>query len=149
MRLHRVVVRMRPSGPAPRQRERVDHRPAPGVAMKVVEPAQDTFAMRPCGRRVVTPGRGLSRHPVGYPGIRAAGSPRQASRPVGISPAARTGRLDSDLDPAAEIAGLDPGRLIPRHPDRPQEPEPPKDSHNNYFGSSGRVAGSADVARIV
>jgi hypothetical protein len=24
-----------------------------------------------------------------------------------------------------------------------------KGSHNNYFGSSGRVAGSADVARIV
>ena len=25
----------------------------------------------------------------------------------------------------------------------------PKGSHNNYFGSSGRVAGSAGVARIV
>ena len=41
----------------------------------------------------------------------------------------RPALLTGDLQPSAEIASLNAGRLIPGHPRRPQEPEPAKKIH--------------------
>ena len=38
-------------------------------------------------------------------------------------------RFVGELDPAAEVPRLDPGRLVPRHFQRPQEPEPAQQVH--------------------
>jgi len=151
VRLHRVVVRMRPAAPAPGERERVDHRPAPGIAMEVVEPAQNAFAVCRCRRRVGTPGRGLPSHPVRYPGTgaeRAHCRPRQASGAAPVIRPTRAAGLDRDLDPAAEVAGLGPGRLIPRHPDCPQEPEPPQQRDRIRPQSVLRPAGHLQIPQI-
>ena len=125
VRLHRVVMRMRPPAPPPGQRERVDHRASPGLAMEIVKAAQDALAMRGRGRRVPAAGRRLPRHRVRHPGP----DPGRAGRTARTGRIARTARpagLDRDLDPAAEVPGLRPRRLIPRHPGRPQEPVPPQ-----------------------
>ena len=44
--------------------------------------------------------------------------------PARALPPERCAGLGTHLDPPAEVTGLSPGRLIPRHPGRPQEPEP-------------------------
>jgi hypothetical protein len=47
----------------------------------------------------------------------------------------RPGLLTGDLQPSAEIAGLDAGRLIPGHSGaRPQETEPAKKIHSHRNG---------------
>ncbi len=62
-----------------------------------------------------------SRRPAGVFG-------RRLVRPA-LVPPVRTNRLGRDLYPPAEIAGLDTGRLIPRHADRRQETEPAQQRH--------------------
>ena len=59
----------------------------------------------------------------GPPGHRV----RRALLRAATAPTAR--RLVTQRYPPAEIPGLDPGRLIPRHADRPPEPEPPQQIH--------------------
>ena len=110
--LHRVMVRVRPpSPPRPVKRERVDQRPAARIQVKVVEGPQHRLGMRANRRRI--------RH--------ASRNGRHAS-PVTATPV-RPGLLPGNLQPPGEIAGLRTGCLIPRHPDRPQEPEPPQQVH--------------------
>jgi len=60
---------------------------------------------------------------------RAAG--RSGRRLVSPAPV-RPGWHASHQQPAAEIAGLGPGRAVPSHPDRPQEPEPAQASPIPY-----------------
>ena len=120
--LHRVVVRMRTPAPPPGQRERVDDRAGPGFAMEVVKAAQNALAMRDRGQRVTAARRRLPGHRVGHPSPDHGGG--RATRLARIAWIARATGLDGDLDPSAEVPGLGPGRLIPRHPGRPQEPEP-------------------------
>ena len=119
--VHRVVMRVRAAAPAAGgiQRERVQHRAGPAVAVEVVEPPQHRLAMRHRGRRIPVAGRRLAGHRV-----RRSRSPRgQAGRP-------RPGRLQPllgrQLDPAAEIPRLGPRRPVPLHADGVQEPPPPQ-----------------------
>ena len=75
------------------------------------------------GRRVPAARRRLPRHRIGQPGP----DPGRAARIIRLGRIARiapAAGLDGDLDPAAEVPGLGAGRLIPRHPGRPQEPVP-------------------------
>ena len=118
--VHRVVMRVRPAAPAGGvQRERVQHRPGPAVSVEVVEPAQHRLAMRHRGRRIPVTGRRLPGHRV-----------RRSRRPRGPASLLRPGRLqpvlDRQLDPAAEVPGLDPGRPVPLDIDSIQEPPPPQ-----------------------
>ena len=48
-----------------------------------------------------------------------------ARRPVSAAPV-RARRLTRDLQPSAEVPGLDPSRPVPADLDSPQEPEPPQ-----------------------
>ena len=142
---NRVVVGMRaPAAAMPRQRERVDHRPGARLQMKVVEPTQHGLAMRHRrGLVVLTPTR-LAGHRV---------HPRRRTRPtrsreviVGVPPM-RPGRLDRYLQPAAEITSLDPSRLVPTHPDRPQEPEPSQQIHPVRTAASSQAAHTPPTRR--
>ena len=114
VRLHRIVMSAHPAtAPAdPIQRKRVQRRPRPHVAMKVVEGPQHRLAMRPHRRRIAGPD---SR------GHRVSGYLR-------VTPM-RPPRLPRDLHPHSEIPGLRPRRLIPCHPYSPAEPQPPQQIH--------------------
>jgi hypothetical protein len=101
-RLQRVVMRVRP--PRPGQRERVHDRPGPGLQAIRVEAPAYRFAVRHRRRR--EPYRRRPR-----PGYR----PNHGRPPPG---------LFRELEPAAEVPGLHPRRLAPRHLDGPGEPEP-------------------------
>ena len=78
VRLRRVVVGIRPAAPpAPRQRERVHHRPRPGLQVHVVEGTQHALRMRPGrGPVQVTAGPGF---PV--TGLTASVPPRRTPAP--------------------------------------------------------------------
>ena len=121
--LHRVVVRMNTPPPPPDQRERVDDRAGPGFAMEVVKAAQNALAMGGRGQRITAARRRLPRHRVGHPSP-DHGSAGRNFRLARIAWIARATGLDGDLDPPAEVPGLGPGRLIPQHRGRPQEPVP-------------------------
>ena len=123
-RLHRVPVRARAPATAPRQRERVHHRPGPCLQVVLVEPARHRLAMGHRGRRVTRPGRRLAGHRIRHRPRTRAGQCR-AARMTPVRP----GRLARHLQPPDEITGLGPGRLVPRHADRPDEPEPPQQVH--------------------
>ena len=101
-RVHRVMVRVRPARPG--QRKRVHDRPCPGLQVIGVEAPADRLAVRHGRRRVLHARRPLA---------------GDRGRPGG-----RPARLVGELDPAAEVAGLGPGCLIPRNPGHPGEPEP-------------------------
>ncbi len=101
-RLHRVVVRVRPTRPG--QRERVHDRPGPGLQVIGVEAAADRLAVRNCRRREPSRRRPLPRHHLGR-GRLSAG-------------------LAGELEVPAEVPGLDPRRLVPRDIHGPREPEP-------------------------
>ena len=64
-----------------------------------------------------------------------AGSPRRPRRDyhqprrLPLRPPAGADGLGRDLDPPGEVTSLAAGRLIPWHPDRPAEPEPPQQVH--------------------
>ncbi len=106
--LHRVVMRVRPSSPSrPVQRERVDQRARARLHMKVIKTAQHRLAMRAHRRR-----------------IRLARGRPEHLRPRAPLPPMRADRLSGHHQPAAELPGLGPGRLVPGHPGRPHEPEP-------------------------
>jgi hypothetical protein len=105
-------VRVRPPAPPrPVKRERVDQRPAARIQVKVVEGPQHRLGVRANRRRI----------------RRASRNGRHASlvtaAPVG------PGLLPGNLQPPGEITGLRTGCLIPRDPNRPQEPEPPEQVH--------------------
>ncbi len=122
-RLHRVVVRVRPAArPVPRQRERVDHRPRPGLHVKVIKRAQHRLAVCTC-RGSVTAAR---RRPAGHRVRRTRGAPAPGGTTQLPAPAVGLG---SQLNPPAIIPRLSPGRLVPRHLDRPGEPEPAQQVH--------------------
>jgi hypothetical protein len=108
--LHRVVVRIRPARPAAHvQRERVDDRPAAGVTVKVVEPAQHRLAVRDARRRASIAGAGFAGHRIRR-AEHAAGPP--------LRPGLRRLQplLDGQPDPAAEVSGLLPRRAVPGDP---------------------------------
>ena len=81
-RLHRVVVRVRPTRPG--QRERVHDRPGPGLQVIGVEAAADRLAVRHRRRREPRRRRPLPRHHLGRgrlpPGLPASWRYRQKSR---------------------------------------------------------------------
>ena len=96
--------------------------PASPVQVELVETAQHRLAMRGSRRPIPRsrwrlPGHRVCRHPRRPPG-------RGLGHRVAPMPPMRQHRLVRDPDPPAEIAGLHPSRLLPRHPDRAQEPEP-------------------------
>ena len=114
VRLHRIAVRMGPPAPpGPVQRERVDKRARARLQVEVIKAAQHRLAMRPHRRRIH-----LARHR----------DRRTDPRPAPLAPV-RPHRLPGQLQPPAEIPGLRPGRPVPGHPRRPQEPEPAKQVH--------------------
>ena len=125
-RLHRVVVGIRtPGATVPRQRERVDHRPRARLQMEVVEPAHHALTVRDRRGLVPVTTKSLARQRVDP--RRRPFPTRPAEVTVRTAPMRR--RFDTDLQPTAEIARLDPRRLIPLHPQRPQEPEPAQQVH--------------------
>ena len=129
MRLHRVVMRMRPSATTGTvQRERIEHRARAGVTVEVVKATQHRLAMHHHRNRIRRTGRGTG---------------RRLTVPFGPPTPVRPRRLTGHLQPTAEIPGLDTGRPVPRHPDRPQKPEPTQQVHpirtNGGLRSSGRL----------
>ena len=129
VRLHWIVVRADPAPASfPDHREGVDHRPRPRIDLEVVEAAQHALTMDSRCRRVRGARRSLTSH-------RVRGSRHRSDRPLTASRLAicptpvRKRRLAADLDPSTEVTGLDPGGLIPRHLNGPQEPEPPQQVH--------------------
>jgi hypothetical protein len=120
-RIHRAAVRPRPPATSlPRQRERVDHRPLPGLDVQVIESPQHALAMGRSCRRVGRAGRRLPGHPV-RPRCRRAGSSLPYRRPAGALAPADALRLAAGLHPAGVVTRFGPGGLIPRHPDRPKK----------------------------
>jgi hypothetical protein len=108
---------MRPTtGSFPRQRERVDHRTRPGIAMEVVEHPQHRLRVRPRRRGVLRPRAGLAGHRV-----------RHDAPPGGAGRS--SGRLVPQPQPPAEVSRFDPRRLIPPDVDGPPEPEPAQQVH--------------------
>ncbi len=97
--------------------ERVDDRSGPRFAVKLVERPQHGLRMRPSRNRVPITRSRPPGHRVGpatrYPGCRTH----------------RRGRLAAQRQPAAEVAGLHPCVLIPRHVDGQTEPEPAQQIH--------------------
>ena len=108
----RIVVRVRPTTPpGPVQRERVDDRPAARLKMNIVEATQHRLAVRAHRSGVDAP-----RHS-GHRGFRPGSGPGLLRcAPV------RPSRFARDLQPPAEIPGVDPCRPIPRNLYRPAEP---------------------------
>ena len=124
-RLHRVVMRVRPSPPpTPGQRERVDHRPGASLQVKIVKAAQHALAVHHRRRRIPA-----ARRPLASNRVRRPRSRRPSGRSSAGIPPARPRRLISQPDPAAEIPRLGAGRLIPADPRRPQEPPPAQQIH--------------------
>ena len=123
VRLRRVVVGIRPAAPpAPRQRERVHHRPRPSLQVQVVEGTQHALGVRP--------GRGrISHRRRRLPGDRVDRLLPSAPNPGPARPRRARSRLGRQLNPPAEIPGLRPGGLVPPNPRRPQETEPAKQVH--------------------
>jgi len=97
-RIHRVAMRIRPAPPATGQRERIHHRPGTGLQVKLIKTPQHRLAVRHRGCRIP----------------RAAGrlTPPLTGHPRLSPPPVRSPRLASQLDPAAEVPRLCPGRLI-------------------------------------
>ena len=130
---HRVVMRARAPAPAlPVQRERIHHRARPGLEVEIVELPQHALAMRRGRRGITTAWPRLASHRIRCPPLRRRRgnvSSRLPGGPAPFGPVARAAWLDCDLDPPAEVTSLAAGRLIPRHPDRPAEPEPPQQVH--------------------
>jgi hypothetical protein len=78
-RLHRIVVRLRPSGPAvPRQRERVEHRPRPHLQVEVVKARSTLSQFATVAASFRSPRDGL---PVTALTLAAAGSVAEAGAP--------------------------------------------------------------------
>jgi hypothetical protein len=88
----------------PDHRERVHDRPGPRLQVIPVEAPADRLGVRHRRRRVLRRRRPFPRH-------RRARDP-QAPGLVG------------ELEVPTEVAGLDPGRLVPRDAHGPREPEP-------------------------
>ena len=111
-RLHRVVMRVRPAprcrGPAGTGSPSARSPPRGGSRRTPAAPSRSAPASTPRTRPAW-----LARHRFG---TRAAGGCRQPERLV-------------PTQPAAEVAGLHPGRLIPPDVDRPHEPEPAQQVH--------------------
>ena len=106
-RLRRIVVGVGSPVPAGAvQRERVEDRPGPGLAVEVVEASQHRLAVRLHRRR-----------------IRLAAVGHRGRRAAHVAPVL-AGRLPRQLQPPAEVTRLAPGRPIPAHLQGPQEPEP-------------------------
>jgi hypothetical protein len=126
-RLHRIVMGIHPAGTViTGQRERVDHRPGARLQVEVVEPAQHRLAMRHRRRRIPATANRLAGHRIH---TRPGPCPHHRANITVRAPPVRPDRLVHDLQPATEIAGLHPSRLIPGHPQRPQEPKPPQQIH--------------------
>ena len=133
VRLHRIVVRMRPPAPpGPVQRERVDQRAGARLQVKVVKAAQHRLAMRAHRRRIHL-ARSRDRH--------------SRPRPAPLPPV-RPDRLPGQLQPPAEIPGIGPGRPIPGQPRRPQEPEPAQQIHAIRADSQLRPPRRLQMAEI-
>ena len=109
--LHWIMVGVRPPMTAC-QRKRVDHRPRPGLAVELVEPSQHALAMASCAGRILVARLGFSRHRV-----------RDARISAGML------GLLGDPNPTGEVACLGSSGVVPRHVDRPQEPEPAQQVH--------------------
>ena len=102
-RVHRVVVRVRPARSG--QRERVHDRPGASLKVIGVETPADRLAVRHRRRRVLHARGPFARH-------------RRRPAPAGRR------ACPASWDPPAEVAGLGPRRLVPRHSGGPGEPEP-------------------------
>ena len=75
------------------------------------------------------PGARLARHPIRHLTDRPGQNlPRRRPGRAARRQRVRAG-LSPDLDPPAEVTGLNPGPLVARHPNRPQEPEPAQQIH--------------------
>ena len=126
------AVCLRPGAAAPRQRERVHHRP--GLQVEVIKAAQHALAMHHRRRSITAADRRLARHRVRCPG-RCPHRHRPRRTTSGITPM-RPHRLVGELDPRAKLPGLHPGRLIPRALNRPDEPPPAQQGHPHTTGAS-------------
>ena len=121
-------MRVRPPGTAmPGQRERVHHRPGPGLEMEVVEAAQHALAMRRRDRRI--PGARVT-------ACRSPRSPRRGRPPTRVPRHRRpdTANAAAPACPRPATTGRNPAPRpgSPRSqldPDRPQEPEPAQQIH--------------------
>ena len=91
-RLHRIVMGMRATRPAPGQRERVHDRSRPGLEVEGVEAAQHRLAVRQRRGRVLAARRPFARHRIrtGAGPARPAAGQRACGRPACRRPA--TGR---------------------------------------------------------
>jgi hypothetical protein len=125
------AVCLRPGAAAPRQRERVRHRP--GLQVEVIKAAQHAppSPQHSRGRQKACPSPGR------YPG-RCPHRHRPRRTTSGITPM-RPHRLVGELDPRAKVPGLHPGRLIPRALNRPDEPPPAQQGHPHTTGASPPV----------
>ena len=135
--VHRVVMRMQPAPAAPGQRKRVHHRAGPQLAMQLIKAPQHRLAMGHRGRRISPARRRLARHRV----RRTRRSPAAGRRRCRTS-------FPGGLDPAAEVTGLHPGGLRPRHVDRPGEPEPAQEIHAIRPQGRRRPPGRLKVAKV-
>jgi hypothetical protein len=114
-RPHGVVMRVRPARlPLPHQRKRVHHRPRARHPVRVVERPQHRLTVGHRPRRVPRPRPCPPGHRVRRPRHRPSRTHRTAA----------AGRLIGDLQPPGEVSRVDASSSIPRHLDRPQEPEP-------------------------
>ena len=107
------------------QRERVDHRPGARLQVEVVNPRSTVSQCAAVAAAYRLP-------PTGLPVTAFTLSPVRARTTAATSPWAPPvgpDRFVRDLQPATEIAGFHPSGLIPRHPQRPQEPKPPQQIH--------------------
>lgn len=101
---------------------------------------QHTFAVSSGRRCVLRSGRTLSSH-------RIRGS-RHSFRPQHRR-SSTEGRLVDQQQTAGELAGLQPGCLIPRHRDSPQEPEPAQQIHAVGTLSRCRPAAGLQIPQIL
>jgi hypothetical protein len=111
--IHRIVMRVRPSGPG--QRERIHQRARPGLQVKVIKRPCHRLAVRDRRRRVLRARRRLPRHPVRHRDTRPDPGRVIITTPM---PAAWLARHPH---PADEIPRLHTRRLIPGHLSSPQK----------------------------
>ncbi len=98
---------------------RVQDRAGARVAVEIVEAAQHRLAVGDGGRRVAVPGRRLAGHRIRRP--RRPARPSRRPGPGRLQPL-----LDRQLNPAAEVPGLGPGRAVPADAHSIEEPPPPQ-----------------------